>query len=160
MSLFNMNVPDNYVGYSQSFEVTKIDIKFIDFIKLQDGLAKGTRRNLSSGHVSLSNIGFSSGNFLVNYCYFFLLTFILVLIHIIVLCVLSLNCIKRNKGCLGRCLRATKRAFEYGVYFYMIVFASLFIFLLTLNDIAEADFSTGLNGFSFVLSITTLTLIF
>lgn len=67
MSLFNMNVPDNYVGYSQSFEVTKIDMKFMDFIKLQDGLAKGTRRNLSTGHVSLSNIGFSSGNFLVNY---------------------------------------------------------------------------------------------
>lgn len=67
MSLFNMNIPDAYVEYNQGFEITKIDVKFIDFIKLQDGLTKGTRRNLSAGHTSLSNIGFYSGNFIVNY---------------------------------------------------------------------------------------------
>lgn len=53
-------------------------------------------------------------------------------------------------------MRATKRAFEFGVYFYFLIFASLFVFILTLNDIAAANFKTGLNGFSFILSIFVL----
>ena len=53
-------------------------------------------------------------------------------------------------------MRATKRTFEFGVYFYFLVFASLFVFILTLNDIAMANFKTGLNGFSFILSIFVL----
>lgn len=53
-------------------------------------------------------------------------------------------------------MRATKRAFEFGVYFYFLIFASLFVFILTLNDIAAANFKTGLNVFSFILSIFVL----
>lgn len=91
MSLFNMNVPDRYVDYSLSYEITKIDIKFVDFIDLQDSLATGTRRNLGSGYTSLSNIGFHSGNFFVNYCYYFLLMIILVLVHLVVIGIVSMN---------------------------------------------------------------------
>lgn len=91
MSLFNMNVPNEYVDYSLSYEITKIDIKFIDFIELQDSLNTGARRNLDVGYTSLSNIGFYSGNFIVNYCYYFLLMVILVLVHLVVLWIVSMN---------------------------------------------------------------------
>lgn len=53
-------------------------------------------------------------------------------------------------------MRATKRTFEFGVYFYFFIFASLFVFILTINDIASANFKTGLNGFSFIVSIFVL----
>lgn len=91
MSLFNMNVPNTYVDYSLSYEITKIDIKFIDFIELQDSLNTGTRRNLDVGYTSLSNIGFYSGNFIVNYCYYFLLMIFLVLVHLVVFWMVSMN---------------------------------------------------------------------
>lgn len=84
-----MNVPNECVDYSLSYEITKVDIKFIDFIELQDGLSTGTGRNLDAGYTSLSNIGFHSGNFIVNYCYFFLLVIILVLFRLIVLGIVS-----------------------------------------------------------------------
>ena len=82
--MFNMNTPDNYVSYSQGYEVTKLNFKFVNGIGLQDALSKNTRRNLSTGYKSLTNIGFSSGNFFVNYVYFFLVLLLMALVHLLV----------------------------------------------------------------------------
>lgn len=84
MSLFDLEFPDNYLDYSLAYEITKFDIKFIDFIELQDSLSENSRRNLNSGHVSLRKIAFFSGNYIVNYCYFFLLMTFLVILHLLI----------------------------------------------------------------------------
>ena len=81
LSMFNMNTPDNYVSYSQGYEVTKLNFKFINGIGLQNSLSKSTRRNLNTGYKSLTNIGFGYGNFFVNYIYFFLFLLIMILLN-------------------------------------------------------------------------------
>ena len=83
MSLFNMNTPENFVGYSQGYGMTKLDMNFNDHMEAQNSMNNGARRNLYTGHVSLSNIGFKDGSFLVNYLYFFVLVGALILVHII-----------------------------------------------------------------------------
>ena len=153
LSMFNMNTPDNYVSYSQGYEVTKLNFKFVNGIGLQDSMLKGTRRNLSTGYKSLSNIGFSSGNFFVNYIYFFLVLLILIIVHLIVSLMLLCFNKKDNQSKWKRWLSWTKRGFEFGWYLNLFFFASLFIFILALNDMAGKDTSTGLNIFSFILSI-------
>ena len=73
LSMIDMNTPDNYVSYSQGFEVTKLDFKFVNFISLQSSLKDSTRRFLSNNdYKSMTNIGFGSSHFLVNYWYFLL----------------------------------------------------------------------------------------
>lgn len=66
MALFDLDFPDNFLDYSLAYEITKFDIKFIDFIELQDSLAEHSKKN-QIGHVSLKKIAFFSGNYIVNY---------------------------------------------------------------------------------------------
>ena len=116
-------------------------------------MLKGTRRNLSTGYKSLSNIGFSSGNFFVNYIYFFLVLLIMTIIHLIV-SLMKLLCSRKDpKSKWKRCIYWMKRGFEFSWYLNLFIFASLFIFILSINDMAGRDTSTGLNIFSFILSI-------
>jgi len=89
LSMLNMNTPNNYVQYSQGYEITKLNFKFVNFVGLQKSMLKGTRRNLSTGYKSLTNIGFSSGNFFVNYIYFFLALVFLSVIHLFLTIILS-----------------------------------------------------------------------
>jgi hypothetical protein len=71
-NLFNMNRPNDYDEFSQSFSVTKLDLKFLDTIELQSSLKDETRRNLAStGYKDLSNVRIDTGSFLVNYIYWF-----------------------------------------------------------------------------------------
>ena len=153
ISMFNMNTPDNYVSYSQGYEITKLNIKFINGIGLQDALMKGTRRNLSTGFRSLSNIGFSSGNFFVNYIYFFLLLLLMIIVHLLISLMLACCTKKNSQSKCRRWLLWTKSGFEFSWYLNLFFFASLFIFILSLNDMAGNDTSTGLNVFSLILSI-------
>lgn len=91
MSLFNMNTPESFVGYSQGYKITKLDMNFDDNMDAQNSVDDGARRNLYTGHVSLSNVGFKHGSFLVNYCYFFALVGALILVHIILTIVIHQN---------------------------------------------------------------------
>lgn len=77
-SLFNMNKHVDYVKFSQSYSLTKLDLKFLDFIQLQDALEDETRRNLKTkGYTDLSNVRIETGSFLVNYIYWFLIILII-----------------------------------------------------------------------------------
>ena len=73
MTLFNMNTPEDYVGFSKSFGVTKMDLFIEDFTGAQEGREAGTRRALSVGYIPLYNVGYKSANFIINYLYFFIL---------------------------------------------------------------------------------------
>ena len=73
VTLMNMNIPDDYIGFSKNFEVTSLTFDFVDFITLQDSLEDQTRRNLITGHKPLVNVGLPSGSLFVEYIYFFLL---------------------------------------------------------------------------------------
>ena len=152
MTLFNMNTPEDYVGFSKSFGVTKMDLFMGDFTGAQDGRESGTRRALSSGYIPLYNVGYKSANFIINYLYFFILFGILGVSHLVLIIVLSSTSAGTSVKCTGRCLRAIRSAFEFYVYLYLLFFASLFIFLLTLNDMMVADFSTTLSRISFFVS--------
>mmetsp|Transcript_42173 Transcript_42173/g.48963 ORF Transcript_42173/g.48963 Transcript_42173/m.48963 type:complete len:182 (-) Transcript_42173:963-1508(-) len=85
LSMLNMNTPNNYVQYSQGYEITKLNFKFVNFVGLQSSLDSKTRRNLSTGYTSLTNIGFYSGHFLVNYIYFFLALVLAGLAHLVIM---------------------------------------------------------------------------
>lgn len=162
LCLFNMNVSDTLCEYGQSFSSTKIDMRYLDFIGIQSNMYDDTRRNLNSkGYKSLSNINIDSGNFIANYIYLFILYIILGFIHLVVFLLTKLECIsKYPEKCISRTMVAIKNAFEFSVYFYLTIVASLFLFLVTLNDVAGGDFSTAFNGISFFVALIVLILLF
>lgn len=159
MCLFNTNLTDSYIEYCQSYSVTKLDFEFMDFIGAREGLADETERRLqATGYTNLSNIRLGNGSFLVNYIYWIILIPILILIHIIVWVIA--NSMKESEGKMGRCMRATKRAFEFAVYFYLLVFSSSFLFLVTVNEIAGGNLDTGVTSISFFMSLIVITVLF
>ena len=60
---------------------------------------------------------------------------------------------------MTRWLRASKRAFEFRVYLYLFLYSSLFMFILTLNDVISCDFAEPLDIISFFVSIVTLIML-
>ena len=159
-SMIDMNTPDNYVSYSQGFEVTKLDFKFVNFISLQSSLKDSTRRFLSNNdYKSMTNIGFGSSHFLVNYWYFLLFFVILVLTHTIISLMLWIRWIKNRKNWFTKFLQIIKSKLEYGWYLHLLIYSSLIIFVLVLNDLLTSNLSTGINTFSFILSILMFCLL-
>jgi hypothetical protein len=130
-SLFNMNKHRDYVKFSQAFSVTKLDFKFLDFIELQDSMETGTRRNLeSNGYKDLANVRIDTVSFFVNYIYWFFVVLLLAIFHGIVILLLKLKWIKKEKNVrIKKTLKAIRKSFEFGVYFYMMMTISLFVWL-------------------------------
>ena len=162
-SLFNMNRPNDYDEFSQSFSVTKLDLKFLDGIELQSSLKDETRRNLvSTGYKDLSNVRIDTGSFLVNYIYWFVVVLLLAIFHGIIILLTKLKCIKEREESskIKKTLKAIRKAFEFSVYFYIVMAASLFVWLIIINEIASGNFDTGLNGFSFFVSLFMLIFLF
>jgi hypothetical protein len=162
-SLFNLNRPKDYDEFSQSFSVTKLDIKFLDFIQLQDSSKDGTTRNLAStGYKDLSNVRIDTGSFIVNYIYLLFAVLLLGVFHGVIFLLSKLNCIKQREedDKIKKTLIAIRKAFEFGVYFYIMMTASLFVWLCVMNEIAAANFDTGFNIFSFAFSICVLGSLF
>jgi hypothetical protein len=162
-SLFNMNRPKDYDEFSQSFAATKLDGKFIDFMKIQDSSEEGTRRNLAStGYKDLSNVRLDSGSFLVNYIYLLLIVVLLGVFHVVIILLSKLNCIKKREedDKIKKTLMAIRKAFEFGVYFYITMTASLFVWLCVINEIAAGNFGSGFDALSFFVSVIVLMSLF
>jgi hypothetical protein len=127
-----MNRHKDYDKFSQSFQVTKLDFKFLDFIELQSSSESGTRRNLeTNGYKDLSNVRLDTGSFLVNYIYWFFVVLLLVIFHGTVILLTKMKCVKkRDKNSrIKKTLKAIRKSFEYGVYFYLAMTISLFVWI-------------------------------
>lgn len=137
-------------------------MRYLDFTGIQSNMYDDTRRNLNSkGYKSLSNINIDSGNFIANYIYLIILFFVLGFIHFIVFLLANLKYIDMYpNNCIILTLIAIKNAFEFSVYFYLLIVASMFLFLVTLNDVTAGNFSTAFNLISFILSLLVLVLLF
>jgi hypothetical protein len=137
--LFNMNRHEDFDKFSQSFQVSKLDFKFLDISGFQDSLGKSTNRNLASnGYKDLSNIRLDSKSFLVNYIYWFFVVIFLIIFHGTVVLLTQLDCIKKREkdDNIKKALKAIRNAFEYGVYFYLTMATSLFIWICVVSEIA------------------------
>lgn len=137
-------------------------MRYLDFIGIQSNMYDDARRNLNSkGYKSLSNINIDSGNFIANYIYLIILFFVLGFIHFIIFLLANVRYIELYpKHCITRTLLAIKSAFEFSVYFYLLIVTSMFLFLVALNDIAGGNFDTAFNLISFIVSLIVLALMF
>jgi hypothetical protein len=161
--LFNMNRHEDFDKFSQSFQISKLDFKFLDITGFQDSLGKSTNRNLASnGYKDLSNIRLDTKSFLVNYIYWFFVVIFLIIFHGTVVLLSQLDCIKKREfdDYIKKTLRAIRNAFEYGVYFYLTMATSLFIWICVMSEIAAGKMDTGLNGLSYLLSLFILVCLF
>lgn len=153
MTLFNMNNPNDYISFSKSFGVTKLDIFLGDMTDTQSDREAGTRRNLKSMHTPIYNAGYKHGSFIVNYIYYFILLGLLFILNMIIVVIVVFTRAGTTPRWPGRCMRAAKRAFEFYIYLYLLVYGSLFIFVLTLFDMIAANFSSAMTRASFAISI-------
>lgn len=160
LSMFNTNVPDNYVEYWQAFSISKLDFNIAGSSDPQSSLADQTRRNLDTkGYKSLSNVKFYNQSFLVNYIYWFMVLGIFIILHIITIVCSILFSKSKNSSLLKRFFVILRDVFEFHVYFKFLVYSSMFIFLVIVNEIAAANFDTNFNIFSFSLSMFVLAML-
>lgn len=150
LTLVNMNTPDNVVKTSKSFKTTRMDFYFVD-PGFQSNIEDDTKRSLPSvytGYKDLSNIGFTNGSFLVNYLFF----------YIILAIVNKCCCSKQRNPRISKFFLKCQQLFEYGFYVHYFIFASLFIFIVALNEIFMPNFETATNIISFILAVSTCIL--
>jgi hypothetical protein len=153
LSMFDADIPDSYVEHWQAFSIAKLDFKFTDPADIQSSLADQTRRDLSSkGYKSLSNVKIYNQSFLVNYIFWFIALAIVIILHILIfLCSKLFSKSEEGSNCT-RFWTKLRSVFEFHIYFHMLVYSSLFIFLVIVNEIAAANFNTKFNTFSFYCS--------
>jgi hypothetical protein len=162
-SLFNMNRHRNFDKFSQSFQISKFDLKFLDITDLQDSVGAETRRNLeTNGYIDLSNVRLDTGSFVVNYMYWFCFVILLGCFHGFIIFLTMLDCVrKRERGDkLKKILKYIRKSFEYGVYFYILMATSIFIWLCVVNELAAFKFKTFLNIGSLFVSLIVLFFMF
>jgi hypothetical protein len=138
-SLFNINRHRYFDEFSQSFQVSKLDFKFLDITDLQDSVGGHTRRNMeTNGYIDLSNVRLDTGSFIVNYMYWFFVVFLLGIFHGVVILLTKLECIKEleEDKAIRKTLKAIRKTFEFGVYFYIVMATSLFIWICVVNEVA------------------------
>ena len=158
MCLFNMDIPDEYIEYWKSLSSTQLNFEFVDTIGITDFMEdEYTGRNLASkGYKNLSNIGLNHASFLITFMFFFIFLLLIIMLHLFIIWLDR----KISKGSDSEnCLKKLRGYLEYGVYFYIIVFASPFMFLVSLNEIAAFETSTGFRAFSFVFSLLSFLIL-
>jgi hypothetical protein len=57
-------------------------------------------------------------------------------------------------------LKAIRKAFEYGVYFYLMMAISMFVWICVMSEIAAANFKKGFSGASFLFSLVVIIFLF
>jgi hypothetical protein len=116
----------------------------------------------TNGYIDLSNIRLDTGSFIANYMYWFIVVFLLVVFHGVIIIVTNLKFIKEKdeESKIKKTLMAIRRTYEFGVYFYIIMATSLFIWLCVVNEIAACRFDTILNICSYCISFIVLILLF
>jgi hypothetical protein len=138
-ALFNMNRHRYFDEFSQAFQVSKLDFKFLDITGLQDSVGGQTRRSLeTNGYIDLSNVRLDTGSFIVNYMYWFIVVILLGIFHGIIILLTELECIKEleEDKAIKKTLTSIRKTFEFGVYFYIVMATSLFTWICVVNEIA------------------------
>ena len=153
-----MNIPDEYIEYCKSLSSTQMNFEFMDSMSLQDSMEdEYTGRNLAStGYKNLSNIGIKHGSLLVTFIFFFILLLIVITFHLIIFIIEKI--ISKGEES-GNCLKTLRGWMEFGLYFYIVVFTSPFMFLVSLNEIAAFEVGSGFKAVSYVFSVIIFCLL-
>ena len=158
MCLFNMDIPDEYIEYWKSLSSTQLNFEFVDSMGLADSMEDeySGRYLASKGYKNLSNIGLKHASFLVTFIFFFIFLLLIVIFHILVILLDKIT----NQGEESvNCLKTLRGYLEFGLYFYIIVFASPFMFLVSLNEIATFEIGSGFKAASYVFSMLSFLLL-
>jgi hypothetical protein len=116
----------------------------------------------TNGYIDFSNIRLDTGSFIVNYMYWFMVVLLLAIFHGIIILLTKLECIKEleEEKMIKKTLVYIRKTFEFGVYFYILMATSLFIWLCVVNEIAGRRFDTILNICSYCVSFIVLIFLF
>jgi hypothetical protein len=116
----------------------------------------------TNGYIDLSNIRLDTGSFIANYMYWFIVVLSLAIFHGVIILVTKLKFIKEKdeESKIKRTLMSIRKSYEFGVYFYIIMATSLFIWLCVVNEVAACRFDTILNIFSYFVSLIVLIFLF
>jgi len=158
LTLVDAYLPDEYHQFSQAMSYSKLDFEFMDTTNIRMNLReKGYINGVPfTGHTYVVPTRLPAGSFFVNYVYLWMLVGILLLFHIGLIITTNIPAFRKSSHGVCDFIRAIRRSFEFSVYFYLILFTLPFTFVLTLNEIPEKYFETGLLTLSFFVSLIFL----
>jgi hypothetical protein len=61
---------------------------------------------------------------------------------------------------MKKALKAIRKAFEYGVYFYLMMAISMFVWICVMSEIAAANLPNGFSAISFLFSVVVMFFLF
>ena len=156
--LINTNVPDDYIAFARHFEITQLNMDFLDFIGIQES-AKDNMENRNVGFKSLTNVNFHTGNLIIEYVYLALVLAVIGVFHLMFWLVFR----KRkfdDDSMIKKVVDFIRNILEFKVYLNLVIFTSLFTLSIAWNQILGANFDNVLNSLGLVFSFIWILAIF
>lgn len=152
IAIMNMDTPDDFIEFTKSFKINRWNLDFLDFITLKDAMEDGTRRNLKAGWKNLNNLEFKSGNLFTEYIYMTLFMIFVACFHAAYK--LLLHFYKPEEySFASEIIKRITQTLEWSIYINIFLIISFMVAIVAWNEILGTDFNTGLNSFSYIVSL-------
>ncbi|CAI2363026.1 unnamed protein product [Moneuplotes crassus] len=155
MSLIDSFLPVQYHEFVQALSYSKLDFEFMDPTDIRMSIRRRGYINgvPFTGHTYLVPIRIPAGSATTNYIFMWMLVGVLLIVHTILIIVTCLPVVKNSDHEIWKFVKKIRSAFEFYIYFYLIVFTIPYSTITSINEVAEEYWETTLLTASFFLSI-------